>query len=404
MGWHLEKNSATGFVISKPLNGIDLTTEPGQRIISTDRQTGTNNFSPAISSKMLFGSNRFRGIKTISVRDSTVTFIIRNFFQANRVMLAGSFNNWSPSNLAMRKTNNGWEAGIKLAPGKHTYKFVVDGRWLIDPENQNRENDGRGNTNSVYFRPNVIFVLRGYTAAKKVYLSGSFNNWRPRDIALQKMADGWELPLYLTQGTHTYRFIVDGNWMADPNNSNRLPNEYNEYNSVIRLGKPFVFRLPGYLTARPVVLSGSFNNWRSDELFMQKTPAGWELPYTLGPGNYEYRFRVDGKWMADPANPVTVSNSAGNKSFYLILNPNHTFRLKNSPDARQVFLAGDFNNWSPTALRMKKVNGDWVFSVYLAPGKTCYKFVVDGKWIIDPGNKLWEQNEYGTGNSILWLE
>jgi hypothetical protein len=30
--------------------------------------------------------------------------------------------------------------------------------------------------------------------------------------------------------------------------------------------------------------------------------------------------------------------------------------------------------------------------------------VVDQKWIIDPTNELWEENEYGTGNSVLWIE
>jgi hypothetical protein len=29
---------------------------------------------------------------------------------------------------------------------------------------------------------------------------------------------------------------------------------------------------------------------------------------------------------------------------------------------------------------------------------------VDGKWMIDPANDLWEDNEFGTGNSVLWIE
>jgi hypothetical protein len=53
---------------------------------------------------------------------------------------------------------------------------------------------------------------------------------------------------------------------------------------------------------------------------------------------------------------------------------------------------------------MKKENGGWIFTAHLSPGKHLYKFIVDGKWIIDPANKLWEQNEYGSGNSVLWIE
>ena len=136
---------------------------------------------------------------------------------------------------------------------------------------------------------------------------------------------------------------------------------------------------------------------------MQKTKDGWQLPYVIGAGNYEYKFIVDGNWIIDPANPLTVDNEEGTKNSYLIVDPNYTFRLKGYADAKSVFLAGDFNNWSPATLVMKKDGNDWVFSVHLFTGKHRYKFIVDGNWIIDPSNKLWEENEYGTGNSVIWI-
>ncbi|MGZ8549538.1 MAG: glycogen-binding domain-containing protein, partial [Chitinophagaceae bacterium] len=89
---------------------------------------------------------------------------------------------------------------------------------------------------------------------------------------------------------------------------------------------------------------------------------------------------------------------------YLVVSPNYTFRLKGFADAKKVFLSGDFNGWSPDGLAMIKDGDEWVFSLYVTPGKVRYKFVVDGNWILDPSNKLWEQNEYGTGNSIVWIE
>ncbi len=182
-----------------------------------------------------------------------------------------------------------------------------------------------------------------------------------------------------------------------------MPNEFSEYNSVIKIGSPYIFKLPGNTTAGQVMLSGTFNNWRDDELHMQKTASGWELAYTLGPGNYEYRYKVDGKWITDPTNPLTVKNNTRNNASFLIINPNYTFRLKGNLQARQVYLSGDFNNWNPTAFPMKRDAEGWYFQVNLPVGKTRYKFVIDGNWILDPGNKLWEQNEHGTGNSIIWL-
>ncbi|MEI9810166.1 MAG: hypothetical protein WDO16_21130 [Bacteroidota bacterium] len=70
-------------------------------------------------------------------------------------------------------------------------------------------------------------------------------------------------------------------------NPDHYPNEFGEFNSVIKVGKPYLFYFEGHLNAKQVVLTGSFNNWRDDELFMKKNSKGWELSYTLGPGNYD---------------------------------------------------------------------------------------------------------------------
>jgi hypothetical protein len=53
---------------------------------------------------------------------------------------------------------------------------------------------------------------------------------------------------------------------------------------------------------------------------------------------------------------------------------------------------------------MIREGGKWIFPIYLAPGKYTYKFIVDGKWILDPVNKLYEPNEYGTDNTVLWID
>jgi len=302
--------------------------------------------------------------------------------------------------LPMKKTDSGWIADIKLSPGKYWYKFIVDGSWTIDNDNRLSENDGLGNSNSVFYYTNTIFRLNGYTNAKKVFLAGSFNNWSKDELSMEKKENGWELPLYLANGTHRYRFIVDRKWMADPDNPIRFPNEFNEFNSVIAIGKPYIFKLNGHSNATKVALYGSFNNWRNDELFMNKTAIGWELPYVLGPGNYEYKFVVDGNSIPDPDNP---DNGDRNNSI-LILEPNYTFHLKGYETAKKVFLAGDFNNWNSNAMAMKKGNDEWTFTVHLSRGKHLYKFLVDGNWITDPFNKLWEQNRFGTGNSVLWIE
>ena len=395
-------DNAAGCVITKPLTAIDGMDSPGEKIRFTNKNADYSADFPAVSHNVVYGYNRFRNKSPFTVRDSIVTFYLKGNTQARNVRLSGSFNNWNPEGLGMRETDSGWVASVKLTPGKYWYKFIVDGDWTIDTDNRNTENDGRGNTNSIFYVPNVQFSLEGYTNAKRVILSGSFNGWEEKLLAMEKTSTGWRLPIYLADGTHTYRFIVDGRWITDPANPNKYPNEFKEFNSVIRLGPSSIFNLEGYKDASSVVLTGTFNKWRKDELFMKKTATGWELEYTLGPGNHEYRVIVDGKEIKDAASRVTINNESSKNSI-VVLNANYTFRLKGFSNSKKIYLAGDFNDWNPSNLEMIREGNEWIARVHLSPGKHLYKFVVDGKWIIDPDNTSWEQNEFGTGNSVLWI-
>jgi hypothetical protein len=76
--------------------------------------------------------------------------------------------------------------------------------------------------------------------------------------------------------------------------------------------------------------------------------------------------------------------------------------------AEAVFLAGSFNDWSPTATPMKAKGGHWSVSLPLAPGHYEYKFVVDGQWCCEPGCTSETvncarcvMNEFGTMNRVL---
>jgi hypothetical protein len=388
LGWDIELNELGFYLITKPLLSIDKLDNPVERIIFTEKELATK--FPAISGGVIYGHNRFQNKSSFAVNDSVVTFFLRSNNKARSVMLAGSFNNWRPDDLAMIRTDSGWIANVNLGKGKYWYKFIIDGNWTIDTDNQLRENDGLGNMNSVVFKTNVEFKLNGYLNSKNVYLAGSFNNWRPKELQMKKNENGWELPLYLADGTHLYRYIVDGKWIIDPSNPDQFPNEFKETNSVLRIGIPCLFTLEGNHQLPEVVLAGSFNNWRRDELFMKKSEKGWELPYNLGPGNYEYRFASKGKWISDLQPP-------------LVIEPNYTFRLKGFPGAKKVYLSGEFNKWSEKGYEMKREGDEWIFTVHLSEGKHLYKFIVDGEWIIDPGNPLWEQNEHNTRNSVVWF-
>jgi 1,4-alpha-glucan branching enzyme len=56
-----------------------------------------------------------------------------------------------------------------------------------------------------------------------------------------------------------------------------------------------------------------------------------------------------------------------------------------APRAQSVFLMGDFNQWNPTSLPMKRrFDGSWWLQMSLEGGYHGYLFVVDGKETLDP--------------------
>ena len=66
------------------------------------------------------------------------------------------------------------------------------------------------------------------------------------------------------------------------------------------------------LEAREVLVAGSFNNWQPQSMPMTKQRGGkWSTEILLPPGQYEYRFVVDGQWQDDPMAARFVANSFG---------------------------------------------------------------------------------------------
>lgn len=78
-----------------------------------------------------------------------VTFVLLEP-DAKEVALSGEFNGWSPDATPMKRQDDGhWETTVALAPGRHEYKFVVDGHWKHDPLARVNVWNASGTLNSV---------------------------------------------------------------------------------------------------------------------------------------------------------------------------------------------------------------------------------------------------------------
>jgi len=393
-GWMLDADFSpvTYYTISKKIGSTTNLKKSGERNIFSAIPT-PDNWRIVGGNRVVYGANNFKSKKAFKHEDGITYFFLRGFEKARSVKLAGNFTNWQHGAFPLTKTVDGWVAPVRLAAGQYFYKFIInEGNWTTDPDNYLAENDGMGNVNSVYYVPNKVFFLEGYPTAKTVFLTGTFNNWAKNDLPLQRTATGWQIALYLEPGTHHFHFLVDGKIVQQ----NKEPQQ-----QKLSLGKSSVFTFKGFNNAKKVAIAGDFNDWNPSEILMNRTDGGWTISYALGRGNYQYKFIVDDKWITDPANPNVVDDGNGNVNSFIVVEPNHTFRLKGNSAAKKVNVAGEFNNWSPEGLSMTKIGNEWVCKIYLGRGKHLYKFIVDGKWMKDPANPLWED---GDDNSVVWVE
>ena len=71
--------------------------------------------------------------------------------------------------------------------------------------------------------------------------------------------------------------------------------------------------------------------------------------------------------------------------------------------AQQGFVAGDFTNWKPVAMH-RKAGGGFEMTLPVSPGVYQYKFLLDGRWVVDPDNSSFAISPIGTINSVAHLD
>lgn len=248
-----------------------------------------------------------------------------------KIAVAGEFNDWANNQWIMKQLDeNRYEFRKKITDFTDEFswefKFVINEKYWAEPEgnirnlSEAKNRDGKNlhvynlKMYSAYISEdgNTSFYLKGHEHAKKVVLSGSFNKWDESLFEMKKTQQGWHVTLQLKPGVYEYKFIVDGKWIHDEANTHKTPNEFGEYNSVVEVKAYHTFKLRGFINAKTVLLTGSFNDWSEEGFEMIKTPYGWKYTVQLSGGKHLYKFIVDGEWIVDPSNPVKEYDGAGN--------------------------------------------------------------------------------------------
>jgi 1,4-alpha-glucan branching enzyme len=71
--------------------------------------------------------------------------------EAREIYLVGDFNQWKLNDDArLSKLENGsWEKRLDLKSGRYKYKFVIDGQWVTDSQNGEKEVNSFGTFDSI---------------------------------------------------------------------------------------------------------------------------------------------------------------------------------------------------------------------------------------------------------------
>jgi len=373
---------------------------------------------------------------------------------AKYVSIVGDFNNWIDNRNVMKKNKYGvWSTYIQLKKGEYAYKFNIDGVWIIDKNNPNFITDKFGDRRSIvkvkkgdkyYKEPIYTGFDRAYPPiikdgvvtftykeeenehAKRVSVAGNFNNWEKEQYYMSKNLNGiWSTTIVLTRGKYYYKFNVDGIWKPDPQNPNQVDDGFDDYKSVLEINfdsmdkpkPPVVIHyqivrfhyyskdLPSYID---VSVIGTFNNWQEGVKVMSDSDNDkvWYTTARLSPGEYYYRFSIEGKEFLDPENKIVKLAPDNKEASYLniVFPPNRhnvKFSYKND-DAKNVSIVADFNNWNPEVDEMEKdEHGIWYITKFLEKGGYAYKYVVDGEWILDPLNNETRSDMNGELNSYV---
>ncbi|WP_026935362.1 hypothetical protein [Christiangramia echinicola] len=246
------------------------------------------------------------------------------------VVVAGSFNDWSREHWKMRKIADGtYQLRKKISDFSDEFtwefKFVINNTYWAEPDNEtsnfsparNRSGSSLNSYNLKVYTAvptengNAKFFLKGYENAEEVILAGDFSRWDENFLKMKRTTTGWELNLDLRPGVYQYKFIVDGDWIEDPSNNEKVRNEFDGFNSVMRIKKKVTFHLNNFQDASEVILTGSFNNWDEHQLRMKKTDSGWIQTMVLSGGKHHYKYIVDGEWKVDPDNTIMEYDGEG---------------------------------------------------------------------------------------------
>lgn len=175
-------------------------------------------------------------------------------------------------------------------------------------------------------------------------------------------------------------------------------------------GQPEIFNdfiIFTYQVEKPVRYIGirfEHEEYKELHIYSKNSNDIYFLVYEI-PDGYEqlkYRMVIDGLWLTDRFNNMTVRDPLDGMIFSIVeINKNRniaiinpliednslaSFSYKGEPGI-SIFIAGDFNNWDPYMYKLIEIrSGFYKITLNMGQGRHYYNFFIDGQMRSDPYN------------------
>jgi glycosidase len=164
-------------------------------------------------------------------------------------------------------TTGNYTAGFDPANFQFHLQLKPDASGLVDVPFEIPGSPLKGVlTLAVAKRPSQLFSYSPGKPVGKVSVAGSFNGWSKDKNAMGGPdANGvYSASVEVGPGTYQYKFLVDGEWILDPANPEKISDNFGGFNSVVKVGStgggaPFIFadKLAGGELAVALITNGS---------------------------------------------------------------------------------------------------------------------------------------------------
>ncbi len=358
--------------------------------------------------------------------------------QIHSLAVLGDFNRWDKTSAVPLTDEDGdglWQATVKLTPGWHEYRFLLNGtQWLRDFSNPvygGQHSNSRiyidtvaypaflravpANGSWLYARPDTLRLFFNRTLSDSVLNLQtllSFDGLKTccivKDSALffplPALNDGehhWQLQLINLSGDT----VLDKSGIFFLNLHNQPPKANAGYLRFLRVGERV--RLNGGLSYDPDFEPLTRLQWKQLSGPAKATLKNDHTPFPefqpKAAGVYTFRLTVADS-MGQTDNDMTrlvVLNAPPDSTAFL-------FRTKDAPFAvKKVALAGEFNQWQKNQYFFKADSDSayWKLRLALPPGQYEYKFVLnDSIWIPDPANAFRIPDGWQGFNSVIQIQ